>query len=213
MLSASLRREKHRRAVGDQLFDHAPEVRAALRVEAGGGLIEEEDVRSVYERGGEVEPTPHATAVRAGRSGGRVGEIETREQLVGPRPDGLGLQVRQLSHHPEVLVASEVLVDRGVLTGEADALAHFLRVLAHINTEHLGPPAAAGQNRGEDAYGCGLAGAVRSEETEHAAGGDREVDSVERDNGSELLFEVLDSDRMFHGFRVSHRYLNNVKYL
>ena len=46
--------------------------------------------------------------------------------------------MREPPDEPQVLVAGEVLVDRGVLPGEPDALAHRLRVRAHIEAEHLG---------------------------------------------------------------------------
>ena len=47
-------------------------------------------------------------------------------------------QVREPADHAQVLVAGEVLVDRGVLPGEPDALAHRLRVARHVEAEHLG---------------------------------------------------------------------------
>ena len=59
----------------------------------------------------------------AGPVGG-VGEPEALEQLVGPRHDAGFGQVGQPADQAEVLAAGEVLVDRGVLAGEADARAH-----------------------------------------------------------------------------------------
>ena len=39
-----LRGEQQRGAVGNELLDHAPQARAPLRVETGGGLVEEQDL-------------------------------------------------------------------------------------------------------------------------------------------------------------------------
>ena len=68
-----LRGEQHGGAAAHELLDHAPELVAALRVEAGGGLVEEQHRRTVHERGGEVEATAHAAGVGARHAVGRVG--------------------------------------------------------------------------------------------------------------------------------------------
>ena len=52
-----------------EVLDHSPQLVATLRVEAGGGLVEEEHRRPVHQRGGEVEPAAHATGVGARRCG------------------------------------------------------------------------------------------------------------------------------------------------
>ena len=209
-----LRREQHRGAFGDELLDDPPEVGAALRVETGGRLVEEEHLGPVHERGREVEPAPHAAAVGAHGAGGGVGEIEALEQLVVAGAQRLRVEVRELPDQPQVLVTGEVLVDRGVLPGETDALAHRLRIRADVDAEHLGAAAAALQDRGEDAHRGGLAGAVRAEQTEHAAGRHREVDAVERDDGSEAASARSSTTMALSmGVHLSRRYLNDVKYL
>ena len=91
-------------------------------------------------------------------------------------------------------MAGQVLVDRGVLAREADALAHGLRVARDVDAEHLGAPRVGPQDRGEDAHRGGLAGAVRAEQPEHGAGRHREVDAVEGDDVAEPLLESFDDD-------------------
>ncbi len=61
-----------------------PQLVATLRVETGGGLVEEQHRRPVHQRGGEVEAAAHAAGVRAGDAVGGVREREPLEQLVGP---------------------------------------------------------------------------------------------------------------------------------
>ena len=134
-----LRREQHGRAARDELFDHAPEVGAARGVEAGRRLVEEQDRRSVHERGGEVEPAPHAAGVRLGRTVRRVGQPELLEQLVGARAGALARLVGEVADEPEVLASGEVVVDGGVLAGEPDALAHGLGIGHDVDAEHRGP--------------------------------------------------------------------------
>ena len=66
-----------------RLLDDAPELGAAPRVEPGRRLVEEQHRRLVHERGGEVEPAPHAARVGAHGPVAGVDEVEALEQLVG----------------------------------------------------------------------------------------------------------------------------------
>ena len=84
--------EQHRRALGHQLLDDAPEVLAALGVEAGGGLVEEEDGRAGDEGGGQVEATAHAARVGLEDAVAGVGQAEVLQQLVGPAGETLRLR-------------------------------------------------------------------------------------------------------------------------
>ena len=56
-------------------------LRAAERVEAGGGLVEEQHLGVVHERGGEVEPAPHAARVGLDAPVERVADVDERAQL------------------------------------------------------------------------------------------------------------------------------------
>ena len=177
--------------VGDQLLDHLPEVVAARRVEAGGGLVEEQHRRPVHERGGQVEPAAHAAGVGPRRAVGGVGEPEPLEQLVGPRPASRSArEVGEAADQPQVLAAGEVLVDGRVLPGQADARAHARSAVAHhVEAQHRGLARVGLEDGREDAHGGGLAGAVGPEQAEHGAGGHREVDAVEGDDVAEALHE------------------------
>ena len=65
-----------------QARDLVPQGGAALRVEAGRRLVEEQDARAVHEREREVEAALHAARVAADLAVGRVGEADALEQLV-----------------------------------------------------------------------------------------------------------------------------------
>ena len=65
--------------------DLLPERRAALRIETGRRLVEEEDARPVDEREREVEPPLHPAGVAADLAVGRLGEADALEQLVRAR--------------------------------------------------------------------------------------------------------------------------------
>ncbi len=152
----------------------------------------------MHERGREVEPAPHAARIRTDRASGGVGQREPFEQLPRPRQDDRFRKVRQPADHEQVLVTGQVLVDRGVLPRQPDALAHILRIAGHVEPEHLGAPGVGPQDRGEHAHRGGLARAVRTEQPEDGARGHREVDAVECDDGAEPLLQAFDNDGVRH---------------
>ena len=81
-----LRREEH----GDALVvreprDLLPQRGAALRVEAGRGLVEEQDPGLVHERKREVEAALHAARVAADAAVGGFREPDPLEQRLGAR--------------------------------------------------------------------------------------------------------------------------------
>ena len=108
-----------------QPLDLLPERGAALRVEAGGRLVEEEDARAVDERQRQVEPALHAARVAADLAVGRLGEADALDQLVAARararPCGSPWSAvwrRMCSRR------GQERVERGLLQRGADALAH-----------------------------------------------------------------------------------------
>ena len=86
----------------DELAQQLPELVAALRVEAGGRLVEEQDRRGGDEARREIEPAPHAAGVRLDEPVGGVGEPEALEQLVGARRATARGQVVEAADHLEV---------------------------------------------------------------------------------------------------------------
>src|SRR5262249_5923974 len=66
-------------AFAAQLLEQLPDDATALRIEPGGGLVEEEDARAVDEAARDLEPAAHAARVRPRR-------------LVAPLPEPYGLQ-------------------------------------------------------------------------------------------------------------------------
>ena len=78
-----LRGEEHR---CPQLVDAAhllPDDQAAHRIQPRGRLVEEEHVRLVHQRRGEVEPTLHAARVALDEAVRRVDQVDELEQLAG----------------------------------------------------------------------------------------------------------------------------------
>ena len=77
--------------VGVQPAHLLPHGGAAHRVEAGGRLVEEQDLRVVDQGGGEVEPALHAAGVGADRSVHRVADVD---ELDAPRARRVAISFR-----------------------------------------------------------------------------------------------------------------------
>ena len=69
--------EQDRRALGGERADDVPHLVAAARVEAGGRLVEEEQLGRDDDAGGDVEPAAHAAGVVLDLPAGRVGRART----------------------------------------------------------------------------------------------------------------------------------------
>ena len=112
-------------------------------------------------------------------------------------------EVVEAAEHPQVLAPGQVLVDGRVLAGEADRLAHRLRLAEDVEA---GDACAAGvrlQQRRQDADRRRLARSVRPQQAEDGAFLHLEVDAVE---GAHLaLARAVDLDESF-GFDGGHAF-------
>jgi len=125
---------------------------------------------------------------------------------------GRSAAMREPSDHAQVLTSGEVLVDRGVLTGEPDDAPDLVGLLHDVVPQDGGRPRVGLEDGGEDPHRRRLAGAVRAQQAQHGAGLDLERHAVE---GAHVapgkdLHEVL----CLHGdrrvVRISHRQRNLV---
>ena len=162
----------------------------------GGRLVEEDHRRAEDERGGEVQPPAHAARVRLGGTLGRVGELEALEQLVRALARLGALEVVELPDHLEVLEAGQVVVDRGVLSGEPDLGPQDIGVAHDVEARDPGAAAVGLEQRGQDPYRGGLAGAVGTEEAEDRSRSRRRSPRHTARASSVGLLQPLDDDRM-----------------
>ena len=200
-----LRGEEHGHAVvRGQALDLGPERAAALRVEPGGGLVEEEDARAVHQREREVEAPLHPAGVAADLAVRGLGQPHPRQQLVAA-PDALRTrQAVQRGLKLHVLTPREERIEGGLLEGGSDGGPDLRAFLHHVMPRHAGAAGGGRQQRGEHVDGRGLAGPVGPEEPVDLAGGDSDVDAV---HGARALLELahqvgrLDRCDVAHGRR------------
>ncbi len=186
-------------APGGEALDGLPELVAAAGVEAGGGLVEQQQLGRAHQAGAEVEPALHAARVGAHEAVAGVGEPELLEHDVRRAVGGLGVVAEEAGDHPQVLAAGHRRLHRRVLAGEADGPPHLLRVLGDVDAgDGQGAGVELGE-RGDRADERGLARAVRSEDGEDLAGLGGEVEAVERVHVTEVLVEAAGLDHVVHG--------------
>jgi hypothetical protein len=78
--------------------------------------------------------------------------------------------VEQPADHLEVFVAGQVLFHRRELAAEADGGTHGVRFVQDVVAGHAGAAPVRVQERGEDADGRGLPGAVGAQEAQDRPG-------------------------------------------
>ena len=190
-----LRGQQQRGPVGRQRPDDVPHPQPRPRVQAGGGLVEEQHLRPADQAGGQVQAPLHAAGVSLGRPVGRVAQAELLEQLGGPAP-GLGpAQVIQPPDDLQVLLAGELLLDGGRLAGQPDRPADRGRVAHHVIALDQRPPSVGKQQRGQDPHRRGLPRPVRTEHAEHRPAGHGKIDTAQRVHLAERFRQALDEDR------------------
>src|SRR5262249_17793948 len=94
----------------------------------------------------------------------------------------------------EILVRSELLIERRVLEHDADAFPGLVRVLRYVEAVHRCMARCRLFHRHEHGDGGGLAGPVRAHEAEYLALDDLKVDGTDRRQCAEFFREALDLD-------------------
>jgi hypothetical protein len=167
-------------------------------IDAGGGLVEDEEARLLDEGLGEADALEHAFRVAAEAA---VAGVLEADQVRGAPRRARGVSRREaadFSVEMERLLAGEEFVEVGVLREEADFLAAL--DLAAVAPEDAGAAGAGGDEAEDDLHGGALAGAVGAQEAVNLAGLDieREIahggDALAPEGDGEDLGEVLDGD-------------------
>ena len=73
--------DAHARPVGPDAVDQLPELAARQRIDAGGRLVEDQEVRVVDQRAAQTELLLHAAGQLAGRPVGEASQPDTVQQL------------------------------------------------------------------------------------------------------------------------------------
>jgi hypothetical protein len=113
------------------------------------------------------------------------------QQFIGAGPTGRSGVTEQATEQDQVLPTGEVLVNRGVLTGQADPGADRGGLPDDVVSENPSAAAVRALESGEHPDRGGLAGAVRPQHPIHRPGGHGEIDAVHRARAAEHLDQTL----------------------
>ena len=102
-------------------------------------LVQEQHGRPGHQGAGQVQPAAHAARVALDHPVGGVGQLELRQQLLGPGPGVGPTEVRQLADQHQVLAPGQQWVQRRVLGGHADVASHLARVPQHVDARPPSP--------------------------------------------------------------------------
>ena len=112
--------------------DLVPESRAALDVEPGRRLVEEEDPRPVHERQRQVEPALHPARVAADLAIGRLAQADAVEELLRTRLPLGPRDPLQRRLQAQVVASRQHRVERRLLERRADHRAHLRALLDDV---------------------------------------------------------------------------------
>ena len=159
--------------------DVVPEVRAALRVQAGGRLVQEDERRGVHQAEGDVEAPALAARQLEQRAAFEAAEVQPRGDL-GEPARGVGLRETLEPGLRDQLLAKPCAGGRcGTdLCDVPDAAPQLSRLRRQVVPGDGGGPRARLEQRGEHSQRGRLAGAVGPEEADDLAGPDVEVDAA-----------------------------------
>ncbi len=177
-----------------ELADDLPHGEAAAWVQAGGGLVQEDDPGLTDEGHGEIESPSHPARVGRQQLVGGVGEVELLQQFSDPPSSSLAAEVAKIGHQAQILGPGEQVVHGRELSGDPDVRPHPVRVGGHVVTGDL-HDARIGRNQGrKNADHCGLAGPVRAQQREDRALVRGQVHLVEYEMAAERLAHVVGHD-------------------
>ncbi len=175
-----------------------------LRVETGGRLVEDRDLRLLHQDFGEAQPLPHAA--REGRDAlvGDIQEPDMPERGVNPLLALLAIEPHQPRRVTQVLGGAEVVVEADRVGQVADPALHRERLAHRVIAEDADLPVRDLGQAEHHQDRRGLAGAVRTEQPENLALRHRERNAVDDGRSVVALGEVLRLDDVAAHRRPNH---------
>src|SRR6185437_10184337 len=115
-----------------QTSDHVQELVTNSRIEADGGLIQEQHLRLGHEGPRDLEASALAATEALNRPVDRLGDPERHDQLVDPGGGGRRRNAPELGVQIEVRPATATTVDHGLLEDDAADAASLPRLVHYV---------------------------------------------------------------------------------
>jgi hypothetical protein len=197
-LGQQVARHEDSGAVLSEGGDEVPDLAGALRVETVGRLVEHQEIARSQQGGRYREALAHTQGVRAIALARRGEEsnslqrgIDSRTRRRSVRESVGSIQARQVGS------TGEVRVERRALDEGADSGQHDGGTGRNGRPEHLDGPSSGMDEPEQHADRRGLARTVGPEESVHRAGGNAQIDTVDRSLAAEPFRQSQRGDRDF----------------
>ena len=177
-----------------QLGNQLAHLARAGGVEAVGRLVEDDDVGVAHQGRGDAQALLHAQRVRLVLRMRALRQADQLQRLFDARVRDVAQRDRD---HLEVVVAREVRVERRRLDHRADAPQRRPGVRRHVVAEAQRAPRRRPHEAEDHANGGALAGAVGSEEAEHLAGVEVDIEPADGLDLAVALAQALGTHDFF----------------
>ena len=181
-----------------QLAKELAQLDPGARVQPGGGLVEQQDLRIVDERVGEAQPLLHAARQRLDVVVALVAEVDELEQVGDHPPPPRRPDAVAAREEVQVFPHLHVVVDAERVRHEPEDAPDLVRVPGDGHAGDLGLARRRQQQRRQDPQRRRLAGAVGPDETEDLALLHRQVDAGHGERAVVALDQALGADDLGH---------------
>src|ERR1017187_8066380 len=175
---------------GGEGMKQAAEDHGGVDVEAGEGLVEDEELGIVEQAGEEEDLLAHALGVPSEPGVAIVPEADEAKELVHFGFEDAARDAAQTAGELEVFAAAEVRIEVGLLGDVAEAALEAFEIAADVLTVEEDAPTGGLEQSGEHLDGGTLAGAVGAEIAQDLAGADGDADRVHGGRADEGLGEI-----------------------
>ena len=200
--------DAHARTARPHAVDELPELPPGQRIDAGRGLVEDQQVGVVDQGAAQAELLAHAAGKLLGKPAGERGQSRAVQQVGDPRR-ALGAAVteqptEEVDVFPHAEVGIEVLSQALRHVGDARTDRAAMARIGHVAAQHFHPAVLDALGAGYEAQQRRLADAVGADQSDDAVGRNIERDPVEGDDVAISVADACEADN--RGGRRGHLY-------
>ncbi len=183
-------------------FDQVEQPRARLRIDADGGLVEQNHGRLVHDAAAEIQAALHAAREFLGQVFGPVAETDVLENLIDTRVERLAGEPVGTAPVTQVLDRRKVFVQREFLRHDTQVAARSLAVRDHVMAGDGSMARCRLEEAGNAVDRCRFARTIRSQQAEYRAVSGAETDSVNGDEIAVVLGKFGDGQHGCEPYRI-----------